>query len=441
MTAARQRWWAVVALLAATALTAGACSSKREGGTGAGAQPRAATSSSSGTSSTTPSSAPTTSDPPAAPLASLQLSPQSGAGSVNPLSPITASVTGGQLSAVQLTNTVTGKAVAGTLSADKSGWKASEVLGYGKSYRLTATATNAEGKPVSKSSTFTTLTPGNMTMPYMQYTGGYALTNGATYGVGIVPVVHFDEPITDKAAAEKTLQVTTTPHVNGSWYWADDQNVHFRPQNFWPAGTKVTITAKVYGQQVSPGLYGQSDVSVSFSIGRRQVTIADDSAPQVNKVRVYNAAGQVIRTMNTSMGRHSGVTYNGKYINFYTMDGTYTVLEHDNPAIMSSETYGLPANAPGGYAPEKIYWSTKISTDGIYLHELDSTVWDQDNGYDVSHGCLNLNHDNAVWYYNNSMIGDPVIIHGTQGAPEIQIWQGGDWSVPWSTWVAGSALH
>jgi lipoprotein-anchoring transpeptidase ErfK/SrfK len=107
---------------------------------------------------------------------------------------------------------------------------------------------------------------------------------------------------------------------------------------------------------------------------------------------------------------------------------------------MCSDSYGLPANVPGGYACEDIYWATKISTDGIYLHELDTTIWDQNHGRDVSHGCLNLNHDNAKWFYNHSLVGDPVVIHGAKGAPKLQLWQGGDWSVPWSKWLAGSAL-
>jgi lipoprotein-anchoring transpeptidase ErfK/SrfK len=107
---------------------------------------------------------------------------------------------------------------------------------------------------------------------------------------------------------------------------------------------------------------------------------------------------------------------------------------------MCSDSYGLPANAPGGYACEKIYNATKISIDGIYLHELTTTIWAQDSGQDVSHGCLNLNTPNSRWYFNHSMIGDPVEIHGAKGAPEIQVWQGGDWSVPWKQWLKGSAL-
>jgi len=27
------------------------------------------------------------------------------------------------------------------------------------------------------------------------------------------------------------------------------------------------------------------------------------------------------------------------------------------------------------------------------------------------------------------------------GGPALQVWQNGDWSVPWAQWVAGSALH
>lgn len=384
-------------------------------------------------SSPASSAAPTSQAP--APPAVITTSVASTTG-VNPAAPLSVSVAGGRLTSVKIVNAI-GTVVTGGLNTAASTWTASEALGYSKTYTLTAAAVNPDGKPVAKRETFTTLTPANMTMPYLQILGGAAMTNGATYGVGIVPVVHFDEPITNKVAAMKALIVTSTPPVSGAWYWVDNSTVHFRPQNYWPAGTKVTLTANVYGVEVGTGLYGQSDVSASFTIGRKQLTIAYDNAPQVNKVNVYNAAGQLIKSMNTSMGEHTGETVNGNYINFYTPYGAYTVLDHENPAIMSSASYGLPANAPGGYAPEPIYYSTKISTDGIYLHELDNTVWAQNHGYDVSHGCLNLDQANAIWFFNHSIPGDPVVIHGTKGAPKVQLWEGGDWSVPWSTWAAG----
>jgi lipoprotein-anchoring transpeptidase ErfK/SrfK len=353
---------------------------------------------------------------------------------VSPIKPVTVSVTDGKLTSVRLLNPE-GKSVKGALSADGTSWKNAEVLGYSKTYTLMAVAHSTTGKPVVKNATFTTLTPANMTMPYLQRPGGYSLDNGETYGVGIVPVVHFDEVVTDRKAAEKALSVTTSPHVNGVWNWVDDSNVHWRPYQFFKPGTKVTVAAKMYGVDVGQGLYGQADVSTSFKIGAKHVAVANN---KTHRVKVY-FSGKMVRNMPTSMGQ--GGTVTGKFgpISLWTMPGTYTVLAHENPAIMSSDSYGLPANSPLGYAPEKVYWATKISIDGIYLHQLDLTVWAQGNT-NVSHGCLNLNLDNAKWYYQHAQVGDVVqVIHS--GGDKIRLDQNGDWSVPWSTWVKGSALR
>ena len=79
-------------------------------------------------------------------------------------------------------------------------------------------------------------------------------------------------------------------------------------------------------------------------------------------------------------------------------------MDKANPVIMDSSTYGLPINSRLGYR-ETIPYATRISPDGIYLHQLNSTVWEQDNGQDVSHGCLNLNLDNAQWFFQHSLVG------------------------------------
>ncbi|MBN9620224.1 MAG: L,D-transpeptidase, partial [Actinobacteria bacterium] len=221
----------------------------------------------------------------------------------------------------------------------------------------------------------------------------------------------------------------------GVWNWVDNQNVHWRPRTYFPPGTKVTVTAKVYGVRVGPGLYGQSDQSVSFTIGAKHVSVADDKTKQV---RVY-FDDKLVRTMPTSMGQGGYVTgAGGRQISLWTMPGTYTVIGHQDPVLMDSSTFGLPVDSPKGYK-EYIYKATQISTDGIYLHQLDSTVWAQRNT-DVSHGCLNLNRANAQFFYTTSRVGDVVQVINT-GGPKLQIWQNGDWSVPWSTWTQGRALR
>jgi lipoprotein-anchoring transpeptidase ErfK/SrfK len=417
----------VGAVVTIMALLATACSRKEdEAASHPSATDRPAT-----TSSAPSSDAPSTTT--AAQATSLQFTPTPGSQRVNPTAPITVSTFAGTLTSVQLVNP-DGRTVSGTMAPDRLSWSASEVLGYGKTYTMTATAAAGDGKSVSRSGKFTTVTPDNMTMPYITTTGNDPMRNGATYGVGIIPVVHFDEEITDRASAEKALVVTTSPHVTGSWNWTDDQTAHWRPLSFYQPGTKVTVAANVYGVQVGPGLYGAADASVSLTIGAKHLSIADD---RTHTVSVY-FNNKLQRVMPTSMGRGGSIDVNGQTISFWTQNGTYTVIGQGNPVIMDSSTYGLPVNSKLGYR-EPIYWATRISTDGVYLHELEATVWAQGNT-DVSHGCLNLNHDNAYWYYKTAQIGDPVTVKNSGGTP-LQIWQNGDWSVPWTTWAAGSALH
>lgn len=413
----------VTALVGVSALSA--CTSKSDNHPAAQAP---AGSSTPGTASaSTSSSAP-------APEAVITTAPAVGTAAMSPAKPVTVAVANGKLTSVTMVNTL-GTSVKGALAADGTSWRNAEVLGYGRTYHLTAVAQDAAGRTVTKKSTFTTVTPGNMTMPYFQRPGAYTLDNGTTYGVGIVPVVHFDEAITDKKAAEQALVVTTKPAVVGSWNWVDDQDVHWRPQHFLKPGTNVRVTAKVYGVQVGQGLWGQADKTIAFKIGAQHISVAD---AKTHEVKVY-FNNKLVRTMPTSMGQGGYVQGKNGSIALWTMPGTYTVIGHENPAVMSSDSYGLPASSPYGYAAENVYWATKISVDGIYLHELDTTVWAQGHT-NVSHGCLNLNLDNARWYYQTALTGDVVEVVES-GGPKLQVWQNGDWSVPWATWQRGSALH
>jgi lipoprotein-anchoring transpeptidase ErfK/SrfK len=221
--------------------------------------------------------------------------------------------------------------------------------------------------------------------------------------------------------------------VAGSWYWLDDQNAHWRPQRYFAPGTSVTATANIYAIPLGNGLYGQEDSRVNFTIGNAHVSIADDRTKQVS---VYDN-GALVRTMPTSTGMGGSETIGGQTISFWTQPGIYTVMDKANPVIMDSSTFGLPINSRLGYR-ETISYATRISTDGVYLHQLEATVWAQGNT-NVSHGCLNLNADNAQWFFGFSQPGDIVEVRNTGGEP-LQVWQNGDWSMPWEQWLTGSAL-
>jgi lipoprotein-anchoring transpeptidase ErfK/SrfK len=244
-------------------------------------------------------------------------------------------------------------------------------------------------------------------------TSGAPLQNGGTYGIGAVVVARFAAPVDDRGAAEQQLAVSTSPPVSGAWHWVDDRTAHWRPPQYYAPGTTVTV--------------GQ-DAPVTFTIGASHVSIADDATKQVS---VYDG-GKLVRTMPTSMGRGGTDKVGNTTLSFWTQPGVYTVMDKSNPVVMDSSTYGLPINSHLGYK-ESIPYAVRISTDGIYMHELDATVWAQGNT-DTSHGCLNLNHDNAAWFYNFSVPGDVVEVRNSGGQP-LQIWQNGDWSVPWDQWA------
>ncbi|OBJ42828.1 hypothetical protein A5630_19815 [Mycolicibacterium mucogenicum] len=364
--------------------------------------------------------------------AAMVTTPLDGAGDVDPLGAVAVTATAGILTDVVMVND-RGDRIVGIMTPDNLTWKPGVPLGYGRTYMVTATGAGSDGARRTQVSTFSTLTPHNQTKAYLTTTAGTELTDGATYGIGVVVVAHFDERITNRVAAERRLAVTTTPPVRGSWYWLDDQNAHWRPEHYYTPGTIVTAAANIFGAQLGDGLYGQEDSRVRFQIGDAHVSIADDATKQV---QVYDG-NTLVRTMATAMGRGGTETIGGKDISFWTQRGIYTVMDKASPVVMDSSTYGLPINSRLGYK-EAISYATRISTDGIYLHELDSTVWAQGNT-DVSHGCLNLNADNAQWFYDFSRPGDVVEVRNTGGEP-LQVWQNGDWSVPWAQWLAGSAL-
>ena len=362
----------------------------------------------------------------------LTITPGDGTTTVKPTDRVEVQTSMGTLESVVLTNE-TGAQIAGFYTPDRIDWKPAVPLGYGRTYTLTATAVHENQRTV-RTMSFSTVTPGNQTKPTFVSTGGNLLTDGATYGVGMVVVAQFDEPIGDRAAAERSLEVRTDPPVTGSWNWVDERNVHWRPREYYAPGTTVTVNANIYGVQLGENLFGQEDVSTSFTIGDAHVSIADDTTKQVS---VFSN-GELVRTMPTSMGRGGTETVNGRTIHFWTQSGTYTVLDKANPVIMDSSTYGLPVNSRLGYR-QSINYATRISNDGIYLHELVDTIAQQGNT-NMSAGCLNLNPDNARWFYDFSVPGDIVEVRNT-GGPPLELWQNGDWSVPWDQWLDGSALQ
>ena len=345
----------------------------------------------------------------------LQASVTDGAVGVSVESPVTVTAGDGVLGAVSMLNEA-GDPVAGELSADGLTWSTAEPLGYNKQYTLSAEALGLGGIARARM-TFETHSPENLTMPYV------LPSDGEVVGVGQPVSIRFDEDIPNRLAAERAIKVTTKPPVEGAFYWLSPREVRWRPAKYWKPGTTVDVAVRTYGVDMGDGLFGQEDVSTRFTIGDEVIATADDATKTLS-VRVN---GKVVKTMPISMGKNSTPTDNGSYI----IGDRYSFL------IMDSSTYGVPVNSPNGYRTEVDY-ATQMSYSGIYVHSAPWSVGSQGRS-NVSHGCLNVNPANALWFYNNTKRGDIVEVVNTVGATLSGTDGLGDWNIPWHQWRAGNA--
>ena len=88
--------------------------------------------------------------------------------------------------------------------------------------------------------------------------------------------------------------------------------------------------------------------------------------------------------------------------------GTYRIQRRVYNETMSSEGLGIPRNAPGGYHVTNVLFTQYFTGDGAALHY---NYWSSNFGYPGSHGCLGLNYDDALWFWNWVDYGTPIVIH------------------------------
>jgi lipoprotein-anchoring transpeptidase ErfK/SrfK len=365
----------------------------------------------------TKSSKPSASAPAAPAAPSITYQPADAATDVAPVAPVRVEVKDGWFQRVTLIN-AEGKPVAGALDRDRTTFNITEPLGYGVSYTWGGSVVGHDGKAVPVAGKFTTVNPDN------QVNGQFQLADGQVVGVAAPVIIQFDAAISDKASVEKALKVTTEPPVEGGWAWLPDEvggsRVHYRTRDYYPAGTKVNVDAKLYGVPFGDGAYGAQDITLNFEIGRRQVVKADASS---HRIQVITDEG-VIMDFPCSYGE-ADLPRN------ITRSGIHVVTEKYEDFYMT--------NPAGGYSNAHERFAVRISNNGEFIHANPASSGAQGNT-NVTNGCINLSTSDAQQYFNAAIYGDPVEVTGTSielSYSDGDLW---DWAVSWDQWVSMSAL-
>lgn len=339
---------------------------------------------------------------------------------VEPNTKISVGVKDGKLTQVSLA-TKEGQAVAGKLAANGQSWNVTEPLDLGEDYVIEARAVDVEGKQQSVSKTSFSTVDAKTKLRYTMFPSA-----GQTVGVGQPIEVRFKSKVVEKAKIAKALKVTTSPtEVTGAWRWLDSKTLRWRPKEYWPASTKVTVAFNLRSVQAAPGLYGDKDASKSFKIAERSLVMKVDLRDNY-QMSVYRD-GKLLRRLAASGGKR----------NFETRSGVKIILGKQADKKMRSESIGISNPEAQDYYNTDVKWAQRITWSGEFIH---GAPWNRQLGSgNGSHGCTNLSDSSAGWLYNQTMIGDPVEYEGDKPSKKMTLENGyGDWNLSWEQWVSGS---
>ncbi|MFI0239792.1 Ig-like domain-containing protein [Streptomyces sp. NPDC016845] len=330
-------------------------------------------------------------------------------------------VSDGKLADVKMVESASGKQVAGAIAAGGTVWKPKEQLERGTKYRLSATAKDGEGHTAAANSIFTTVSDAN------SFIGTYTPDNGTTVGVGMPVSFTFDKAITDQKAVQSHIKVTSSSGQQVVGHWFNSQRLDFRPEDYWKAGSKVTMKIALDGIEGAKGIHGVQNKTVTFTVGRKQVATVDAKTQRMTVVR----DGQSLKTVPVSTGSADHPTYNGQMV----------ISEKFVQTRMNGSTVGFG----GEYDIPDVPHAMRLSQSGTFIH---GNYWSSPGIFGAqgtSHGCVGMRDvqgaggdTTAKWFFDQSLVGDVVIVKNSPDktiSPDNGL---NGWNLSWSEWTAGT---
>ncbi|MCL8011866.1 Ig-like domain-containing protein [Streptomyces sp. AS02] len=360
--------------------------------------------------------------------AQIKITPEDGTDNASINNSAAVTVSKGTLTEVTMT-TAEGAAVEGEISADKTSWKPSAQLERSTTYKVAVAAKDSKGLEAHENASFTTVSPNN------SFLGYFTPEDGSTVGVGMPVSINFDKAISNKAAVQKGVTVSSTSGQEVVCHWFNDTRMDCRPEDYWQEGATVTLKMALDGVEGSDGVYGVQEKTVTFKIGRNQVSYVDAKTKQMKVTQ----DGKTIKTIPISAGSPENKTY----------QGTMVMSEKFKETRMNGATVGFTDDdGKGEYDIKDVPHAIRLSNSGTFIH---GNYWGAKSIFgsvNTSHGCVGLSDTKGAndkgtagyWFYNNSIVGDVVVVQNTGDktiAPDNGL---NGWNMDWAQWKAGSAV-
>ncbi|MCI3238778.1 L,D-transpeptidase [Streptomyces spinosisporus] len=349
----------------------------------------------------------------------VSVSPADGTRKAAFTEPVEVTVADGTLASVKVTGN-DGSTLAGTFNAARTRWTSAKNPYSGTKYTVSATPEGAS----AQTATFTTRAPGET------FVGYFTPEADSTSGVGMPVSINFSHAVTDRAAVQKAITVTAEPAVEVVGHWFGDTRLDFRPETYWAAGTKITLDLRLKDVEGADGVYGVQHKTVTFHIGREQISTVDLAAKEM----VVKRDGATYATYPVSGGDPEHTTWSGIMV----------ISERFRQTRMESSTVGLGDE----YDIPDVPHAQRLTTSGTFVHGnywASTGVFGHEN---TSHGCIGL-HDTkgandpsvpGYKFYDSSMLGDVVIVRNS-GERTVDPDNGlNGWNLSWDEWRKGSAL-
>lgn len=360
--------------------------------------------------------------------ARITISPKNGATDAGINNDAKVTVSDGTLTQVTMTGP-DGKTVKGELAADGKSWKPGEQLDRATVYKIAAGAKDSEGREAHENSSFTTVSEAN------SFIGNFTPENGSTVGVGMPVSINFNKAITNRKAVQAGITVSSSSGQEVVGHWFNGQRLDFRPEKYWTENSTVTMKLNLDGVEGADGVRGVQQKTVTFKIGRNQVSTVDVNT----KTMTVTHNGETVKSIPISAGSPDNPTYNGQMV----------ISEKFKETRMNGATVGFTDDdGKGEYDIKDVPHAMRLSTSGTFIH---GNYWGPDSIFgssNTSHGCVGLNDvkgagdsgQPAAWFFDNSIVGDVVVVKNSKDKT-VQPDNGlNGWNMKWADWKAGSAV-